>query len=178
MSLTEFQPSDLKRAYQILDVPLSAPSHSIKQAYRRLVKRWHPDRYATESAAHADSDWMMKLINDAYSKIEAAPLRYFIEAIPLAQRKAAQGTPPSTYKSNDNISETFPKTDRIESSVRFVCGDVFGVLVSLDLVLNFIESSAVLDRAIVGIIIGSGFAAARYGDKFWYSIVQRWWRWP
>ena len=178
MSLTEFQPSELKRAYQILDVPLSAPSHSIKQAYRRLVKRWHPDRYATESAAHADSDWMTKLINDAYSKIEAAPLRYFIEAIPLAQRKAAQGTPPSTYKSNDNISEAFPKTDRIEFWVRFVCGAVFGVFVSLDLVLNFIESSAVLDWAIVGIIIGSGFAAARYGDKFWYSIFQRWWLWP
>ena len=85
---------------------------------------------------------------------------------------------PSTYKSNDNISETFPKTDRIESWVRFVCGAVFGVFVSLDLVLNFIESSAVLDWVIVGIIIGSGFAAARYGDKFWYSIVQRWWRWP
>lgn len=142
------------------------------------MKRWHPDWYTTEFAAHADADRMMKLINEAYSKIDAAPLRYYIEAIPLAQRKATQITRPSTLESDGKNAETFPNTDRIEFWVRFICGAVFGVFVSLNLVLNFSESSAILVWAIVGIILGSGFGAARYGDRFWHSIFQRWWLWP
>jgi len=120
MPLTEFQLTELKHSYQILGVPLSASAHSIKQSYRRLAKRWHPDRHAG-IAALADATHMMKLINEAYSKIEHAPLRYYIEAIPLAQRSTRPPVHTSTGKPSGENTQTFPNTDRIEFWVRFVC---------------------------------------------------------
>jgi curved DNA-binding protein CbpA len=43
MAIAGYQLSDLKHAYQILGVPLFASVPSIKQAHRKLIKRWHPD---------------------------------------------------------------------------------------------------------------------------------------
>jgi len=178
MPLAEFQLTELKRAYQILDVPLSASAHLIKQAYRRLVKRWHPDRYPNEAAAYAEATQMTKLINEAYSKIGHAPLRYHIEASPLAQRTATQAMRTSNDESTSQTVEKFPNTDRIEFWVRFVCGALFGAIVGLDFFVSFFGSSGALVLGIVGLMLGFGFASARYGDKFWYSILRRWWLWP
>jgi hypothetical protein len=72
---------------------------------------------------------------------------------------------------------TFPKTDRLEFWVRFVCGALFGALVSIRLVLDLFDQPAVLVMSIVAAVLGFGFAAARYGDKFWYSIFRHWWFW-
>jgi DnaJ-class molecular chaperone len=178
MPSAEFQLTELRRAYQILDIPLSASAHLIKQAYRRLVKRWHPDKYPSGTAAHAEATHMTKLINEAYSKIEHAPLRHHIEANPLAQRTATQAMRTWTDESTSQTAEKFPNTDRIEFWVRFVCGALFGAIVGLDFSLNFFGSSAALVLGIVGLTLGFGFASARYGDKFWYSILRRWWLWP
>jgi uncharacterized membrane protein YoaK (UPF0700 family) len=65
------------------------------------------------------------------------------------------------------------KTDRLEYWVRFVCGAIAGALVGLDLFLNSFASSAVLVLGTVGVILGFGFASARFGDKFWHSIFRR-----
>jgi curved DNA-binding protein CbpA len=178
MPLAELQLAEVKRAYQILGVPLTASAHSIKQTYRQLVKRWHPDRYPTGTAAHAEATKMMELINEAFAKIEHAPLRYHIEAIPLAPRNAARSAPAPRSESAGKNAETFPNTYRIEFWVRFACGALLGAFVSLDLVLNFTESSAVLVWGITCLTLGFGFASARYGDKFWYLVLRRWWLWP
>jgi len=37
----------LKRAYRVLNVPEAASALAIKSNYRKLIKRWHPDRPAT-----------------------------------------------------------------------------------------------------------------------------------
>lgn len=79
-------------------------------------------------------------------------------------------------------SETLPKTDWLEFWVRFVCGALLGIVVSLGLVLNLIfvgdsfKLPASLIAGIVGVTLVCGLAAARYGDRFWYSIL-RLWRW-
>jgi curved DNA-binding protein CbpA len=178
MASTQFQLTELKRAYQLLDVPLSASAHSIKQAYRRLVKRWHPDRYASGTAVHTEATQMSKLINEASSKIERAPLRYHVEASPSTRRATAQAMYTSTAESTSQTDEKFPNTSRVEFWVRFVCGALFGAIVSLDLLLKFTESSAGVVFGMVVLILGFAFASARYGDKFWYSILRRWWLWP
>ena len=77
----------LKRAYEVLGIPLSASALSIKQAYGRIAKRWHPDLYPTGTPAYDEAGQMMKLINEAYSLVEHAPLRYYIETHPTAPRK-------------------------------------------------------------------------------------------
>jgi hypothetical protein len=178
MAAAEFQLAELKRAYQLLGVPLSASAHLIKQAYRRLVKRWHPDRYQSGTTAHSEATQMSKLINEAYSKIERAPLRYHIGATPPALRTTAQVMRTSTAESTSQTDEKFPNTSRLEFWVRFVCGALFGAIVSLDLLLNFMEFSAGVVFGIVGLVLGFAFASARFGDKFWYSMLRRWWLWP
>jgi hypothetical protein len=52
--------------YQILGVGPSASAREIKSAYRRLVKRYHPDLFST-AAAKADATEKLRQINEAYA---------------------------------------------------------------------------------------------------------------
>src|SRR5215469_18570020 len=91
MLTTELEIDELKRAYQLLNVPYSASERAINQAYRRLIKRWHPDRYASGTPAHAEATQMMKLINEAHSQIANAPLHNYDEQTAAAQRQTSSG---------------------------------------------------------------------------------------
>ena len=59
----EDQLEEWKGAYRVLDAPLSAPADFIKENYRTLVKRWHPDHYAAGSAEQVEAAEMTRLIN-------------------------------------------------------------------------------------------------------------------
>ena len=52
--------------YQILGVGPSASAREVKSAYRRLVKRYHPDLFST-SSAKADATEKLRQINEAYA---------------------------------------------------------------------------------------------------------------
>jgi Mg/Co/Ni transporter MgtE len=66
------------------------------------------------------------------------------------------------------------KIDWFEFGIRFACGALLGLLVSIRLVLYWYdENPAILVLVGVGVILLCGFAAARYGDKFWYSLFLR-----
>lgn len=67
---------DLDRAYRVLGVTTIASAHAIKQAHRKLVKRWHPDLYKARTTEHSEATQMTQLVNEAYSAISHAPLRY------------------------------------------------------------------------------------------------------
>lgn len=174
--------TELKHAYQVLGVPTDATALSIKHAYRRLVKRWHPDLYANGTPAHVEAANMTRLINEAYSTIAHAPLRYHVETYPNpTKRKSSQPPSPTTSERISVTAEEIPKTDRLEFWVRFVCGAFFGVFVILDLFFSVMPDSLQFSGALalgaLGLILGCGFAAARFGDKFWYAIFRRWWLW-
>jgi hypothetical protein len=183
MFVSDGQLKDLKHAYQVIGVPPDASAHSVKQAYRRLVSRWHPDLYASGTTAHIEATQMTKLINEAYSAIAHAPLRYHVETYSQREERRSRQTSssPTTEPIRVNI-ENIPKTDSLEFWVRFVCGAAVGIFVCLDLVILGIPDSSpntsLLALGASGVILGFGFGAARYGDKFWYSIFRRWWLWP
>jgi curved DNA-binding protein CbpA len=176
MPENEYLLIELKHAYQVLGVPMDTTAPSIKQAYRRLVKRWHPDLYANGTPAHVEATHMTRLINEAYSAISHAPLRYHVETYrgPTSSKNSQARSPSASERIKVTAGE-IPKTDRLEFWVRFVCGAFFGVFVVLD--LFSLDFSGVIAVAAVGLIVGCGFAAARYGDKFWYTIFRRWWLW-
>jgi hypothetical protein len=181
MPENDYQLAELRHAYQVLGVPTETAAPSIKYAYRRLVKRWHPDLYANGTPAHVEATHMTRLINEAYSAIAHAPLRYHMETYPnVATGKRSQPPIPSASERVRVTAEEIPKTDRLEFWVRFACGAFFGAFVILDMFISVMPDSlqlGVLALGVLSLILGCGFAAARYGDKFWYSIFRRWWLW-
>ncbi len=177
MPAAESQIETLKRAYQILGVPLSASAPSIKQSFHRLAKRWHPDLYQSGTVAQAEATHMMELINDAYSAIARAPLRYHIESYPRAWEKRKQTTGARNAETGKMQRDTLPITDRLEFWMRFGCGALAGAFMSISLVLNMYDQPTVLAVSAAGLILAFGFGAAKYGDRFWSKILEYGWLW-
>jgi hypothetical protein len=172
---------EFKRAYQTLGVPFSASALSIKRAYRILANRWHPDHYQNGTADYVEATYMMSLINEAYTTIEHAPLRYRIETYPqVLERRNPSGY--QTAEAYRNQRQHFA-TDRWEFWIRFICGAAFGALCSLNLMslisqpLSFVYETSML-LGVVTLIVSCGVAAARTGDEFWKKVIQYWWLWP
>ena len=55
---------EIDRYYEILDLQPGASPEEVKQAYRELVKVWHPDRFSHDP----------KLIKRAHEKLKFFPL--------------------------------------------------------------------------------------------------------
>jgi hypothetical protein len=167
--------AEYKHAYQVLGVPHYATARAIKTAYYKLVKRWHPDLYTASTPEHAEATQMSMLINQAHSAIAHAPLRY------RSSPSAVNGTShkpysPVTATMRIKIEPLKPhRIDRLEFWVRFVCGALFGLFSGVFWALSEMSTAEIPMIAGLGILAltaGFGLAAARYGDKFWYSVLQ------
>jgi DnaJ domain len=66
---------NLAHAYRVLDARWDASPRAIKASYRKLVKRWHPDRHTPGTPGHTEATLMTRLLNEAYTRVENAPLR-------------------------------------------------------------------------------------------------------
>lgn len=55
--------------YEVLGVSQNATDEEIKAAYRRLVKKYHPDRFANDPEKQAAASEKLKQINAAYDMI-------------------------------------------------------------------------------------------------------------
>ena len=73
------------------------------------------------------------------------------------------------------------KIDWLEFWVRFVCGALFGLFLGLYFTFEHLGGPLLLALGIpLGITLGFGVAAVRYGDSFWdriLSILRSWWMW-
>jgi hypothetical protein len=175
---------DVRHAYQVLGIAHDASAHSIKQAYRRLIKRWHPDLATPGTTAHNESTQMTLLINEAYAKIANAPLRY--RGAGNYQPKAANDVPNPSYKATPQYQtqsqqetlrdEDLPNIARIEFWVRFVCGFLFGLLMSfvflVELALHSSDHASFFLVVCAAIPFAFAFGSARFGDRFWLVFFR------
>ena len=60
----------IARAYATIGVRPGASARELKRQYKKLVRQWHPDRYANDPAGQAEATVRMRLINDAYATLE------------------------------------------------------------------------------------------------------------
>lgn len=64
---TQTQKDKITRAYSILGLPANASQTEVKQAYRTLVKKWHPDLFVNQPQLLKQAQEKMHLVNDAYT---------------------------------------------------------------------------------------------------------------
>ncbi|MCG6135688.1 MAG: DnaJ domain-containing protein [Nostoc sp. LLA-1] len=85
---------DINHAYEILGLKPGASQGQVKQAYRKLVKIWHPDRFA-DPQQKQQAEEKIKDINVAYNKLKSEQ--------PTAE-STNSSAPSSTSSSQVNIS--------------------------------------------------------------------------
>jgi DnaJ domain len=59
-------------AYAVLGLRRGCTSLEVKRAYKQLVKRWHPDRYAADPAGQAEATAQLRQINHAFRVVADA----------------------------------------------------------------------------------------------------------
>jgi DnaJ domain len=154
---------NLAHAYRVLDVPWDASPRAIKASYRKLVKRWHPDRYPAGTESHAESTLMTRLLNEAFARIADAPLRNGT-ATPFSRPAAATPHADEPDPSGGSRNEYIPRDPQQDAGdfyrimerarvagarddaarpfdwfgfiVRFVLGALFGVLMSFEVMVR------------------------------------------
>lgn len=62
----------LDECYRLLDVDANASDETVRDAYRDLLKVWHPDRFAHDPELRLKSEEKLKAINEAYERIREA----------------------------------------------------------------------------------------------------------
>jgi DnaJ-domain-containing protein 1 len=62
---------DLVDDYRTLEVSPESPMSLVDASYKRLLRRYHPDRYPLESARHRAATEVAKRLNAAYGRIKA-----------------------------------------------------------------------------------------------------------
>lgn len=61
----------MKRYYEILGVGRDTTLDEVRQAYRDLVRVWHPDRFSSDYRLSRISEEKLKVINEAYREVRA-----------------------------------------------------------------------------------------------------------
>src|SRR5664279_5225340 len=55
---------------RVLDVPADATPETIRQAYRDLVRVWHPDRFQTDERLRKVAGDHLREVNEAYEALK------------------------------------------------------------------------------------------------------------
>jgi hypothetical protein len=70
--------------FDVLQVPETVSAEELRRAYRRLVRRWHPDQYADAPGMREIAQERLKIINTAYQEAKGM----------LAAGEEDRGVPP------------------------------------------------------------------------------------
>jgi hypothetical protein len=62
----------VSRAYVTLGLKRGCNARDVKQQYKALVRKWHPDRYASDPVGLAEATAQLRRINDAFKTLEAS----------------------------------------------------------------------------------------------------------
>ena len=57
----------IARAYAILELQLGASIAEVKQAYRAVVKKWHPDLFINQPHLQQQAQEKLQIVNEAYT---------------------------------------------------------------------------------------------------------------
>lgn len=84
--------SDLDRYYEMFELEPEASPERVKQAYRDLVRIWHPDRFSHDPRLQHKAQERLKEINEAYERLLNSPPGLSLEAKVRANPSWAPGS--------------------------------------------------------------------------------------
>lgn len=126
---------DINQYYGILGLKPGDSPDEVKDAYRDLVKVWHPDRFAHDPKLQVKAQEKLKEINEAYQKIQD-----FLDNLNAYQQATGTNTNESSEtkeSANTNTkqsSETKKREDKSSSQHKKIGGWL--ILVAIGLVLT------------------------------------------
>lgn len=65
----ERRTSDIERCYRALELPYGSGREAIRHAHRRLLRRYHPDRFARDEARLADATRLSQELTRARDRL-------------------------------------------------------------------------------------------------------------
>lgn len=110
---------DIRVCYELLGLKPGVSEKEVKQAYRDLVKIWHPDRFGSDPRLQQKAQEKLKEINNAYEKIkkdsstEEQIFRSESRQYTASQRKSSSSHPPPNNMDASVETESHPKDDPI-----------------------------------------------------------------
>ncbi len=67
---TEGVDAGLRRDYATLEVAFAAPLSEVRKSYKRLLHKYHPDRFSREAEKQALATEVTQRLNEAFTRIE------------------------------------------------------------------------------------------------------------
>ncbi len=61
----------LREDYAILEVPFGAPFEQVKRAYKKMLRRYHPDRHSSDPEKLKLATEITTKINESYNRIKS-----------------------------------------------------------------------------------------------------------
>jgi tetratricopeptide (TPR) repeat protein len=113
--------------YQVLGVSPSSSDEEIKNAYRNLARKYHPDHYTDNPLADLAQE-KMKEINEAYDEIQR---------MRKGSSQSSRTSGPSSYSSQGGYSNTYSQQHQQNSA--------FGDIRRLITQRRFVEAEELLD---------------------------------
>ena len=131
--------NQVARSYAILGISPGASLSIAKQAYRKLAKKWHPDRYINDPILKTKAEEKIKQINQAYAIVKASQAEGYTVQPDIAPHSSTgasktkvakvQQTPEFYYQQGMN----YIKTEEYDSAL-----DSFGRAIKLN--PNYLEA--------------------------------------
>jgi len=100
----------------ILGVARNSTEDEIKDAYRELIKIWHPDRASANNKDHSEANEKTKLINEAYAELK--------NYMPLDAKKTSRDNPFTSNNGKENKKNNIKRTPVKSSNIRSVGYDI------------------------------------------------------
>jgi curved DNA-binding protein CbpA len=162
---------ELKQAYALMQLDLSATALTIKQRYRRMASLWHPDKHPLNAPQQLAATEKMKAINAAYELICHAPLRYHIVSHPKVNERADtrnQKHPERQW----TPSESAPFNDNLEYWFRFIIGAFLGFMFALKLSADGVPGAGFY---FIALPLFAGWACATFANDIWLYLIDIIW---
>ena len=105
----------MKDYYKILGVSENATMEEIKEAYKRLIKQWHPDRFTGEKKREAEERF--KEIQEAYEVLSNPDLRAEYDVLRRMEESEYVDFSGREY-SKEDAEEVLRNEEKIKSKVR------------------------------------------------------------